>query len=456
MVRSLAYKMAVAMIFAVAAAGCMSVPISGRDLAVVRAKDRVAPALVHIRPVKEVFQLGKREEILTIGSGFIITPDGIVVTNEHVTGKSKFVTCVLYDKSEVKAEVVGVDKFTDVAVLKLKTGRTDLPCAKLGDSSKLVAGQAVLALGSPHGLARSVSLGIVSVPDRYLSENGEAVAPFNNWIQTDAAINQGNSGGPLVNMKGEVIGINARILLNAENLSFAIPINIVKEVASQIRAQGRVKRGWIGATFQEMTRKTDDSAQKGVIVADMDPLSPGFEAGLRPGDVLLAVEGQPTDARFEEDLPRVAKLIADIPAGKTVLAKVLREGQDMDLKITAVEKSDLRGEEVEFKEWGFTAVDPTPELVRAAHLTTKTGIVITGVQVGGIAGTSGFKQGDFILTLNDEEVRDLAGFKRRYDEIVAAKRPLNLLVIKHGPLTRFVTLRQDTKLPEQGAPEDAK
>ncbi len=320
--------------------GCLTGGLGSAN-SVIHAKSKVAPALVHVRPVKEVFRRGERREISVIGSGFIISPDGYVVTNEHVAGKSNYVRCVLFDKDEVEAEVVGTDVYTDIAVLKLITDRTDLPYVKLGRSSTLKAGQTVLALGSPHGLARSVSAGIVSVTDRNLETLGASRAPYNNWIQTDAAINPGNSGGPLVNLRGEVVGINTRKLRGADNVGFAIPIDIAREVIEEIRKYGHVTRSTIGVTFQEMMRFTDDPSRKGVLIGDVDPLSPAYSARIRPGDILLAVDGVPTNARFTEDLPAVRKLVADLPVGEAVLLSILRADRQLDVTVETVEKSEL-------------------------------------------------------------------------------------------------------------------
>lgn len=429
------------------ACGCVTTG-SATQSAVVRAKDKVAPALVHIRPVKNVFASGKREEVVTIGSGFIVSPDGYVITNEHVAGKASYVQCVLYSKEEVEAQVVGIDPPTDIAVLKLSVSHP-VPCAKLGESGKLEAGQTVLALGSPHGLARSVSLGIVSVTDRYLEDRGGMVSPYNNWIQTDAAINQGNSGGPLVNLKGEVVGVNARMLLGAENVGFAIPIDIAREVFEKILADGRVIRSWIGADLQETTRKTDDPNAKGVVVADVDPLGPAYEAGLKPGDVMLTVNGKPTNARFEEDLPAVCKLIADLPVGSQAAIRVLRGDQETEFTVTTEEKSDLESNEVEFAEWGFTASDLSPAMVRRAQLSARKGVAVSGTQLGGIAANAKLQRSDIILSVDEQEVENLSQFKRMYAELVQSKKQLAMLVIKRGALTRFVLVRQDGV----GAPE---
>lgn len=426
--------------------GCVTFS-GGSQAAVLRAKDKVAPALVHIRPVKEVFTLGKREEVLIIGSGFIISPDGYVVTNEHVAGESAFVKCVLSDKNEVEAEVVGSDPFTDIAVLKLKSSDT-FPYVKMGDSDRLESGQTVLALGSPHGLARSVSMGIVSVTDRYLEDGRGQSAPFNNFIQTDAAINRGNSGGPLVDLRGEVIGVNARMLSGAENVGFAIPINIVKDVVKKIIAQGRVQRSWIGVTFQEMLAKTDDPKQHGVVIADVDPLSPSYEATIQPGDILLAVNGHETNARFEEDLPAIRRYIADLPVGQPATLNVLRGEKTLDIAVTTEEHSAFKGEEVEFKEWGFTAAELTPEIVRRAQLASRKGILISGVQVGGIAGVAGLQQGDILLEADAKEIDTLSAFRKDYAQMLENDKRLTMLLVKRGALTRYVLVKQGESAPQ--------
>ena len=441
-------------------AGCATMsttPFGASQSRVLRAKDRVAPALVHVRPVKEVFQRGKREEVSVVGSGFIIAPDPAktdryVITNEHVAGESRFVRCVLYNKEEVEASVVGIDPYTDIAVLKLDGDHDNLPYVTMGSSAKLKPGHVVLAMGSPHGLARSVSMGIVSVTDRYLEDRGdEMVSPFNTWIQTDAAINPGNSGGPLVDLNGEVVGINARVLRGAENVGFAIPIDIAREVINEIIEHGRVSRSWLGETLQPTRAKTDDPTQKGVVIADIDPLSPGYEAGLKPGDVMLAINGQPTDARYEEDLPAVRKRIADMAVGSKVTVTVLRGGKEIEIPVTTVERSLLKGNQVEFPEWGFTAVDLTPPMVRRAQLPARKGIYVTGSQNGGIAANARLKAGDIVLTVDGQEVADVEAFQQLYGTLIEEQKPLVMLQVKRGALMRFVLVKQGE---ENGPPAE--
>ena len=441
----------IAVLAAVVMGGCVS--LGSGERARLRAKDRVAPALVHIRPVKEVFAEGKRSETVSIGSGFVVTADGYVLTNEHVAGESRQVHCVLSDKSEVEAEVVGVDPYTDLAVLKLEAPQP-LPHVRLGDSDELEAGQTVLALGSPHGLARSVSQGIVSVTDRYMASHGSMVSPYNTWIQTDAAINPGNSGGPLVNLKGEVVGVNSRRLMGADNVGFAIPINIAKEVMDAIVAEGRVRRSWIGVNLQEMLARTEDPKQAGVVVGDVEPLSPALEAGILPGDVLLAVNGTPTNARFEEDLPAVLKCIADLPIGSTAVLDLQRAGKAERIEVVTEEKSALRGDELAFDEWGFTLAELTPAIVRRARLDRRQGVWITGSQVGGVAANAGLQGGDVVLEVDGVMVENLAHFQRIYEELLETKKELTMFLVKRGALTRYALVKQDAAGKEEADHEE--
>jgi serine protease Do len=446
-------RLLIAAIVPMLLAGCATVSGRASEQTVISAKERVAPALVHIRPVKEVFARGQREERVVEGSGFIIDPEGYVVTNEHVAGESSLVRCVLYNQEEVEAEVVGTDALTDIAVLKLKADHP-LPAARMGRSADLTAGQTVLALGSPHGLSRSVSMGIVSVTDRYLASGGRMASPYNTWIQTDAAINPGNSGGPLVNLRGDVVGVNARRLTGAENVGFAIPIDIAREVVEEIRSHGRVRRAWIGVTLQEMVRKTDDPGQRGVVVADVDPLSPAAEAGFAPGDVLVEVQGQPVHARFAEELPAVHRAIARLPIGEPAMFEVLRGGEQLELQASPEEKSELRGEEIELEEWGMTASDLTPAVVRRAQLPSREGVLVTGVQVGSAAQEAGLNQGDIILKMDEEPVKDLASFQRLYENRLETGQDLILLDVKRGALSLYALIEQEGKaLPDAGNPD---
>lgn len=430
--------------------GCTTT--GGLEGKILQAKDKVAPALVHIRPVKEVYTDGKREEMLVVGSGFIISPDGYVVTNEHVAGESSAVHVILYNKEEVEAKVVGVDPYTDLAVLKLGVDH-QLPYVKMGHSATLQAGERVLAMGSPHGLARSVSEGIISVTDRHLEDRGSMVSPFNNWLQTDAAINPGNSGGPLVNLKGEVVGVNARVLTGAENVGFAIPVDVAREVVDEIIAKGEVVRSTIGVTLQEMLAQTGDRSTQGVLIADVDPISPAADVDLRPGDRLLAVNARPVSAQFEEDLPAVQKALSDLPLEHTSTLTIARDGEQLQVLVTPEPLSQLKGNEEEFGQWAFTAGELTPQQARRALLPARRGVFVSGTQVGGPANKSGLDYGDIILQMDGQEVENLPVFKKMYEQRVNEAREQVLLFVKRGALTRFVLIEQgNSRALPQAAP----
>ena len=429
--------------FLLVTAGCATLGGSTQT-AVLAAKNSVAPALVHIRPLKEVFVAGRRTEVPVVGSGFIISSDGYIVTNEHVAGESSQVWCVFSDNTELEARVVGVDADTDIAVLKVDAPAA-LPAVHLGRSANLEAGQLVLAMGSPHGLARSVSLGIISVPDRYIGETDGMTSPYNKWIQTDAAINPGNSGGPLVNMRGEVIGVNARILSGAENVGFAIPIDTAREVIDAIIRDGHVSRSWLGLQFQEMAAKTDDPTLHGVVIADVSPLSPAQEAGVAPGDLLVGINDQSVDARFEESLPQVRKAIADLPVGESATLHLIKGDAPIEINVVTEEKISLKGGQAEFSEWGFTVAELTPELARRAQLPGRSGVLVSGSQPGGIAGRSGLGQGDIILKMDDTPVQTLDEFTLAYQQRLESKQEQVMLFVKRGAVTRFVLVNTEAK-----------
>ncbi|HOK08064.1 MAG TPA: trypsin-like peptidase domain-containing protein [Candidatus Hydrogenedens sp.] len=405
-----------------------------------KAKEKVIPALVHLNPIKPVYTLGKKEEVIVIGSGFIISSDGYVITNEHVVGESKKVKCILSDKREVDADVIGTDPFTDIAVLKLPADEK-YPYVVLGNSDKIDVGGIVFAMGSPHGLARSVSMGIISMTDRYLEDQRGVISMFNNFIQTDAAINQGNSGGPLVNLKGEVIGINSRMLIGAENVGFAIPINIAKEVVDSIIKTGKVQRGWVGINLQEMKAITEDMNQKGVVISDVEVDSPAYKAGIQSGDILVAVNNESIHARFQEDLPLVRKKLADLEPGKEAQLTVMRNGETKDFHLIPEVYSPYKGQEVEFTEWGFTASEITNEMLKRLRIPNRNGIYISGVQDGSIAKNSGLLAGDVILEFEKQPVNNLEQFLKLYQDAIETNKQKILLFVQRGVVTRFILIK---------------
>ncbi len=407
------------------------------------AAGKVRPALVHIRPVKEVYSSGKKESVVITGSGVIISPEGYVLTNNHVAEKSRQVKCTLFDKSEVYATVVGTDPYTDIAVIKIDPHdvKGKLPWAKLGNSDKLTVGETVMAMGSPHGLSRSVSVGALSATDRYFANSNRMISPYNLWLQTDAAINPGNSGGPLVNLRGEVIGINSRAVLGANNLGFAIPINIVRDVANEIIKTGTVKRSWIGVELQDTQAVTADGDPGGVLVSSVAAGSPAEQAGIKTGDLMISFDGEPVHARFEEELPHVRLLIAKTKVGKEVTVELLRDGEKKTVQLTTAEKGKLGGVDVECPRWGFTVREVTETVAREAKLGSRRGVLVTGVQVGSPAAQGGLGSRSIVLRVDGKDIIDIEHFQKMYETSVADKKQLVMLEAKQGPVVRFILLR---------------
>jgi serine protease Do len=438
----------------VLAQGCTAARFSLRDSVqqrLISAQRTVMPAVVHVKPIKELYLGGEKKKVPVTGSGVIVSPDGYVITNSHVASKARSVKCTLYTKEDVRADVVGVDELTDIAVLKLDLDQIggEAPCAVLGDSDRLRVGEWVIAMGSPHGLSRTVSLGIVSATDRYLGDEATGVSPYYTWIQTDAAINPGNSGGPLVNLEGEVVGINSRVLLGATGLGFAIPINVVKEIKEKLIENGRIERSWIGVDLQETETLIGAGRVQGVLVGGVAERSPASDAGLIAGDIIVSYEGNPVSARFEEELSDINKRIADTAVGKTVEIEVVRAGSKKTLSVTTAAKGEYEGEELECAEWGLTVRAVTESVARQAKLDSKMGVIVSGTRVGGPAANADLTRGEIILTVDGETVTDLEQFRTVYENLIEVEKDLVLLDVKRGPVTRFVLVKRTVEESKQ-------
>ncbi|MGB9668114.1 MAG: trypsin-like peptidase domain-containing protein [Thermosulfidibacteraceae bacterium] len=267
----------------------------------------------------------------SLGSGVIVSKDGLVVTNYHVVEKAVNIRVVLYDGSIYNAKIIGSDKRSDVALLKILANRNFIP-AKLGDSDKLDVGDIVLAIGNPFGLSCTVTAGIVSAKGRILGEDF-----FDQFIQTDASINPGNSGGPLVNTRGEVVGINTAILSNAQGIGFAIPINTVKFIVNQLITKNRVERGWFGVEAVNLNPQIATQKKlpvnRGALITSVIPNSPAYKAGIRPNDVIIEYDGKTI-----EDTAKLPILVGETPPGKRVKVKIIRNNKIMDVWVT-IEKA---------------------------------------------------------------------------------------------------------------------
>ena len=365
------------------------------------------------------------------GSGFIIKPDGYILTNAHVVAGSDEVSVKLVDKREFKAKVVGADPRTDVALLKVDA--QDLPTVRIGDASRVKVGQWVAAIGSPFGLENTITAGIVSAKGRALPD--ETYVPF---IQTDTAVNPGSSGGPLFDLDGEVIGINSQIYSRTGGymgLSFAIPIDIAMDVASQLQAQGKVTRGRIGVQIQELSAELAKSfglsETRGALVASVERDGPADKAGFKTGDVVLEFDGKSVS-----DSHQLPLIVAAVKPGRDVEARVWREGKEQALRVTV---GELQSEKVasgartqERGPLGLAVQELTPEQRR--ELDIKGGVLIGGVD--GPAARAGLREGDVVIAVNGEQIESVTQFKSLVDKVPEGK-PLALL-IQRGEMRLYV------------------
>jgi serine protease Do len=343
-----------------------------------------------------------------LGSGFIVSSDGYILTNAHVVDGAKEVNVKLTDRREFRAKVVGSDPKSDIALIKIDAA--NLPTVRIGDSSHIRVGQWVVAMGSPFGFENSVTAGIVSAKSRSLSDS---YVPF---IQTDVAVNPGNSGGPLFDLDGDVIGINSQIYSQTggyQGLSFAIPIDIAMQVKDQLQKTGKVTRGRIGVTVQPVNQSLAESfglpRPEGALVASVESGGPAARAGIASGDVILAFNGRTVD-----DSATLPALVAETKPGTPVPVRVWREGAERSLQVTvgtmAAEKVAANDESPDANSGrlGLAVRALTPEEKR--ELKTASGLVVE--QVGGAAEKAGIQPGDVILALNDQPVRDVAQLRR--------------------------------------------
>lgn len=401
------------------------------------AADTVFPAVVFIKPIARDFRSGKMEKVQVFGSGAIISADGYVVTNNHVAEKATEIKCVLSDKEEIPAKVIGLDPETDLGVLKLdlsqRKSTLPLPVARFGDSRALRVGEMVMAMGAPLGLGRSVSKGIVSSLERVFD-----FAPYNLWIQTDAAINPGNSGGPLVNIEGRIIGINARGMRGADNLGFAIPAEVVKEVVDRLIRDGRVRRASTGLKLQalkDFSKSAFVEARQGVLVASIDEGSPAEAAGLRAGDLVTAVQGAPVQGMYETDLPALERRLADLPVGKPAAFDVQRGAEILTLALTPALKGSQEGEDFECKRWDLTVKEITKFSDPFLHFQRAKGVYIQGVKFSGNARASGLGNNDILLEVAGRPIETLQHVREAHEASLAlpkGKRKVVFRILRQG------------------------
>jgi len=395
----------------------------------------------------------KPQKAQALGSGFVIDPSGLVVTNNHVIEGADEITVILQDNTNLKAELVGRDAKTDLALLRVKPDKP-LPSVPWGDSDKAKVGDWVMAIGNPFGLGGTVTSGIISARARAINDNG----PYDEFLQTDASINRGNSGGPLFNTAGEVIGINSAIFSpsgGSIGIGFAIPSDLAKNVIAQLKATGKAERGWIGARIQTVNDDVATAlgldAPKGALVGGFLDKSPAKEAGVLPGDVLLQFDGRDvTNAR------RLSRLVADAQVDKAVPVKVWRQGQikTIMVKVAQADESAEQTASLEpgsgispstplVKALGLSMTEATPDLKDKFQLDDNANVVVVDVAKGSQAADKDLHPGDVILEVAQEEVKAASDVAHKIDDAKKAGRKSVLLLVEHAGELRFVALRID-------------
>ncbi|MDH7500087.1 MAG: DegQ family serine endoprotease [candidate division NC10 bacterium] len=378
-------------------------------------------------------QIPQEYETKSLGSGVLINKQGYILTNNHVVENAKEIKVTLFSGKEFPAQVIGRDKKTDLALIKIDA-KEDFPVAPLGDSDRLRVGEWVLAIGNPFGLAETVTAGIVSAKGRVIG-----AGPYDDFIQTDASINPGNSGGPLFNFWGEVVGINTAIVAAGQGIGFAIPINMAKEILPQLKEKGQVTRGWLGVGIQRITPQLAKSfglkEEGGVLVSQVFKDSPAERAGIKQGDVILEFDGKVT-----KEIGELSRTVATSPVGKSVTLKIFREGKTLTLQAKIAEMKEERevAEAPSRKPLGLSVQDITPELARRLGVEEGSGVIVTQVEPRGPAAGAGINRGDVIQEVNRQPVGSVEEFNRALEQAKAEEDILFL--VRRGEQSLFIVV----------------
>ena len=398
---------------------------------VIAARDKVFPALVNISVETVSYYDGVETKGGSTGSGTIISKEGYIVTNQHVTSDGKKFRVTLADKQEIPARLVGEDPVTDLAVLQLDLkalkDAASLPIAFWGDSDSLTVGDTVMAMGSPFSLSRSVTLGIVSNNARVFTsgfgseetddmtlDDGQSTGMFTRWIQHDAAINPGNSGGPLVDLNGNVIGVNE---LGGSQMGFAIPATLAREVAEALIKDGEVKRSSVGMALRPIAKT---GFTEGVLINTVYKDGPAARAGLQAGDLIVAIDGKPTTVRFAEELPPILHTLSRVAIGGEVSFDIKRAGDTKSLKLQTEKLLRDKGDQAALRGWGIGIAEITEKLARDRRLTTTEGVFVSGVKSGGPADLAEPKlqPGDVIRAIDKKPMKSFKDSVELYRAIM--------------------------------------
>ncbi len=435
-------------------------PVPGAPASFADLVDRLKPAVVNISTTRVVRQGGTQRSPLdrfffgdefferffgdlpkreyrqrSLGSGFIISSDGYILTNYHVVEKVDKVVVKLSDEKEHEATLVGHDSKTDIALIKIKP-KGALPFVELGDSDAVRVGEWALAIGNPFGLEHTVTAGIVSAKGRVIG-----AGPYDNFIQTDASINPGNSGGPLFNMDGKVIGINTAIVAQGQGIGFAIPVKMAKDMLPDLRTKGKVTRGWLGVSVQDLT---EDLAKhhnikeiRGALVADVVKGDPADVAGIMAGDLIVEINGQKI-----KDSHELLVTVASLKVGARVEMKVVRDGKERTFTLTVAERKDRPEMSMEtlHEEYGLSVSDITSEIAQQLGLASRAGVVIVQVADGSPAEAAGLRPKDIIVQVDKTKINNAKEFAAEMKK-QADKKSL-MLSIRRGKVSFFVVLRR--------------
>jgi serine protease Do len=422
------------LVFACAAAP----PSTDLERRIVAVAEKVTPSVVHIQAIVKFDD--RRNEVT--GSGLIVTADGAILTNDHVVDDAEKITVTVPGrKRKYPARLVGTDRQTDIALLRIDHG-DDPPFAAASLSSESVrVGQWVLAIGNPYGLDGTVSLGIVSAKGRNL----EIPDLLNDFIQTDALIDRGSSGGPLVDLEGRVIGINSRG--QGRGIGFTIPIDTAREVMAQLD-QGGIERGFLGVSLQALDRDLAEhlglGETTGVLISHVVPKSPADRAGLRTGDVITSFEGRAIEAEEDEDLGGFQRLVARAAPGTKISLAYLRDGSSANAQVEIGEQPKLEGEEVETLV-GFHVKEITPNLARTHRLASTIGAFVTFVANGSPASEAGLRTGDVIVRIESSDISSLDEFRGAIARVDMTHR--FLVRARRGEELRFLLITPRASAP---------
>lgn len=372
----------------------------------------------------------------SLGSGFIISTDGYIFTNNHVVEQADKILVKLSTGREYEAKIIGKDSKTDLALIKIKSGES-LPVADIGDSEKLRVGDWVIAIGNPFGLEQTVTAGIVSAKGRVIG-----AGPYDNFIQTDASINPGNSGGPLFNMEGKVIGINTAIVAQGQGIGFAIPINMAKVILPDLKSKGKVTRGWLGVSVQDITEDIAKNLKlkdiNGALISDIFKGDPADRAGLRTGDIIIEVNGKKI-----KDSHELLIMIATFHVGDKIEIKVWRDAQEKIFYVIVAERKgqpEVASSRESMENFGMTVQDITPEIAQYLGIASKNGVIVVDVKDGSPADEKGIQPQDIILQVNKAKISSVKDYTKEMSK-KSAKNNI-LFLVKRGKATFFVSLRR--------------